>query len=91
MITTIYKCDKCGHEQETNDQMWNIGVSVSHHGSQIGRYETPRGKEMWCRKCIEKLGLLPAHGGKPQKPDEPKSAPPSLEDMVREIVREETS
>ena len=25
-VRTIYKCDKCGKEQETHEQFWKVGV-----------------------------------------------------------------
>ena len=87
MIKTTYTCDKCRHEQEDNDQMWEIGVVVQHHGHPAYTKEDPKVKGLWCRKCVEGLGLLPLNGGKPS--DEPPPEPPSLEEMVREIVREE--
>ena len=96
MITTTYKCDNCGHEQKTREQMWDIGVSLRPNGGYPGLlssgppspYEKPKPEELWCRECVEKLGLLPANGGAPKEDTEPE--PPTLEDMIRQIVRGET-
>lgn len=88
MIVTTYTCDKCGHKQTTKDQMWGIAVVMTHggpvplHGYSIPN-DPPQAKGLWCRKCIEGIGLLCA------KPDpEDKTAPtsPTLEDMIREVV-----
>ncbi len=85
MIVTTYTCDKCGHHQTTNDQMWGVGV-VLQHGMVVSDYGprlAPQVKGLWCRPCIESIGLLCA----PPKPDDKDApAPPTLEDMIREIV-----
>ncbi len=89
MIVTTYTCDKCGHEQTDNGQMWNIGVSViSHSHQQQHSYSRgPLKGELWCRPCIVKLGLLPTSKvvNDPPQPD----PVPTFEDMIREITREE--
>lgn len=89
-IVTTYTCDKCGHHQTKNDQMWGIGV-VLQHGMEVSnsRYSTsliPQAKGLWCRKCIESIGLL-CEAPKPDDKDAP--PPPTLEDMIREIVQNE--
>lgn len=89
MITTTYTCDDCGHEQDTPEQMWHIGVALRHHGTKNNSYEKPREEELWCRNCVEKLGLLPTP--KEQKSEEPAPEPMSLEDMIRDIIHEEVS
>ena len=100
MIVTTYTCDKCGHAQNKNDQMWDIGVVIGHHASIYGRDRTPASiygrdrtpnpVQLWCRDCIEELGLLPPGGGAKDAPPLP-DPPPTLEDMIREIVRQETT
>ena len=88
MIVTTYTCDKCGHHQTTNDQMWGIAV-VMEHGIPVPNYGprlTPRHNGLWCRKCIESIGLLCA---KPDPDDKTAKPPPTLEDMIREIVANE--
>ena len=64
--------------------MWEAGISVHCIDGPTGRYNTPRKKALWCRKCIQKLGLLP------QEKTEPPTLEPTvtLEDIVQEIVQE---
>lgn len=90
---TKYTCDRdgCGHVQETSDQMWTVLVayaSVDTHYSNINSERFTRSKEqMWCRNCMAKVGLL----GFMRVSDEEKvqTPPPTLEDLVRELAREE--
>lgn len=88
MILVTYKCDRCGHEQPKDVQMWNIGVKVVHANgvAKFGPWETS-GMKMWCRQCIDALQLL----GFPSelKKDEPAPAVLTLEDQIREIIRDE--
>ena len=86
MIVTTYTCDKCGAEQDNKIQMWDIGILVRSHGTgQI--YENPQSdaKELWCRKCVEGLGLLPA----PKVKTPAKPPPATLEDKIRVIIHQE--
>ncbi|MEE8465886.1 MAG: hypothetical protein V3S68_05360, partial [Dehalococcoidia bacterium] len=74
--------------QETDDQMWDLGVSVEHHGRRTGNYASPAVGALWCRKCVETLGLLPQDRGAKDAPPLP-DPQPTLEDMIREIARQE--
>ena len=89
MITTTYKCDRCGHEQTDSAQMWHVGVKVSHFpGLALFQPWETSGNKLWCRKCVDELQLL----GFPEVeklPVEPQAAVVSLEDQIREIIREE--
>ena len=87
MRTTTYKCDKCGAEDTTNKiGLVDVGVFTGGYrrfGSGSGNYEYCK---EWCYQCRLKTGL--------EQPKKPADAPaevtrPTLEDMVREIVREE--
>lgn len=90
MIIITYTCDKCGHSQHNEDQMWNVGIAIDHRG-----YDGYRGsdwqskkfqaQQLWCRKCIENIGLVTP---KPQ-PKEYVAPNLTFEDMLRAIVREE--
>lgn len=85
--TTTYTCDRpgCGHEQDNGNQMWHIGITISELTTPMS-LEHPRKKELWCRECIERLGLLPQPKG-----EEPHQPPPpeTFEDKIRELIREE--
>jgi len=84
MIVTTYTCDKCGHSQEKKDQMWDIGVSLTHLDSPYSATRTLNPKKLWCRDCVEGIGLLvPSPSLK--KPPPP---PATLEDIVRDLLRE---
>lgn len=87
MIVTTYTCDKCGHSQDTNDQMWSIGILIDDYPTSSPSYSSrvPNPNRLWCRACVESLGLLPRAKDAPPLP----TPLPTLEDMVREIVREE--
>jgi len=84
MRTTTFKCDRCGAESTGDD---TIGLEKVVVGS--GRFYdySQRGESEWCKKCRIETGV--------EKPDKntPEIAPidplPTLEEMIREIVREE--
>ena len=84
MITTIYKCDRCGKEQNTPEQMWEIGVVYRHiNYASTTSDKYPYQKQLWCRACLETLGALP------QKEGAPEVAKLSFEELVRGLVSEE--
>ncbi len=89
MITITYTCDKCSHAQDNNTQMWEISLHLEHANQQQNAYisRTPAVKELWCRRCVVKLQLLPFP--KAEKNDPPPPPKPTLEDMIREIIHEE--
>jgi hypothetical protein len=84
MKTTTYKCDRCGAEDTDNQ----IGLNFIKVG--YGQYITDascRPMVEWCHKCRIETGLQkPSEKMPGVKPGEP---PPTLEEMIREIVREE--
>jgi len=86
-IQTIYKCDRCGAEQSTAEQFWTVGVVARHGHDQPNRWVTSTdGKEMQvCRPCLEAMGIYTKK--QMNQPD----APPiqTMEDLIREIVRQE--
>ena len=83
MIETKYICDRCKAEQPTAEQFWKVGIQVHTINSQPRPYDTGPTAQ-WCRECVEDMGILPTF--KEGKVVDPK---PTLEDMIREIVREE--
>ena len=89
MITTIFSCDRpgCGHTQEDSTQMWELQVSLSHYPGTFD-YPTTKKQALWCRKCVEEFGMLPIPETSITVPIIP---PPTIEDLVREIVRSEKS
>ncbi|MFH1235814.1 MAG: hypothetical protein V1685_02645 [Parcubacteria group bacterium] len=85
MIKTEYICDRCGKVQETSDQFWYVRVSVSHVRTPVTVGYTAHTKEAtWCRACVEVIKMLPTENKLIAAMPEP-----TLEDMIREICREE--
>lgn len=86
MKTTTYRCDRCGAEDTTN----NIGLQFVFVG--FGEYLSDAKKRSqnkeWCLRCRIETGLqIPSSNYRPEiKPIEPE---PTLEDMIRMIVRDE--
>ncbi|PHS13512.1 MAG: hypothetical protein COA78_07170 [Blastopirellula sp.] len=95
-IETIRKCDKCDTTitegvDDFNGQLWRVGVSAQCYSNRIVRNSSSvhnfvDGMEMdVCRKCLEGFGIhvQERNIGKatPQ--------PPTLEDVIREIVASE--
>jgi hypothetical protein len=79
-----YVCDKCHKSQETSEQMWEIAIAYNHYGynAHIGnRYH----QQLWCRDCMTSV----AGFFEPVKKDAPPSPAPTLEDIIRELIREE--
>ena len=76
-ITTIYKCDKCGNEQDNRDQFWNVEISISAH------YYSKQSQKAIdvCRQCLESFGILVRRENKATLPP-----PPTVEDLIREII-----
>ena len=87
-VKTTYICDHCGHEQDNNKQMWNVSFLVQASERFSRDYQTPKVMELWCRVCTEKFGLLPYEDTPKEKRKNP-SPKPSLEDLIRELIRKE--
>jgi len=76
---TTYTCDRC--KQESDVYGWLNTISVS-----ITRY--PQHTAEWCDDCVIALGVvLPSTLGRGHA-QAPQPAP-TIEDMIREIVRSE--
>jgi len=85
-VKTIYKCDKCGSEQETYEQFWNLGVVAYSHGRRLDPYNpfvSSEHKMQVCRSCLESYGIHVMKG----KEREPVITP-TLEDIIIDIVHE---
>lgn len=91
MITTTFTCDRCGHSQATAEQMWDVRVEYclrSTHMTYGYRWSKAR-EAMWCQPCMEAMKLL-GTGEKPPADEKP-APPPTIEDFIREICRDEIS
>lgn len=87
-----YSCDRCGHSQEGTNGMYNLQPGQRQIWAVAIRLGTNGIHDLmadWCRPCCIEMGILkPAASGA----DAPTVAPetkPTLEDVVREIVRQE--
>lgn len=83
---TIYTCDKCGKEQLTMDQFWTVGVSANCATYPATNFVTGKFLQV-CRPCLESFGI---HVQQRPANVPPAPEPPSLEDLIREIVRRAT-
>jgi hypothetical protein len=83
-VTTIYKCDKCGAVQNTDNQFWTIGVTAKSRERTSDSFVQGKSMEV-CRPCLESFGLFVS-----KKIEEaPEYNPPTLEELIREIIRNE--
>ena len=90
MIVTTYTCDNCGHSQTTREQMWRWKIQLcSEEPPMYGHSNYPVGEReaLWCRGCVEKVGLLASAADK--EPEDVKAREPSFEELLRAIVRDE--
>lgn len=92
MIQTTYTCDRCGEIRENID-LKTVSIVIG-HGAGRSRFVSGSGdlsmKSVdWCCRCLEELGILPVPPKPKEGEPEPKIA--TLEEIVREIVREEIS
>ena len=83
MITTIFQCDRCKKEQNNSTQMWHVGVVCYSFGTQMSA-ATKSHIRLWCRECCDKFNLI----GSPVVKEIP-FPEITLEDKIREIIREE--
>jgi hypothetical protein len=83
--TTTFKCDRCGAESVGDDTIDLLRVAVG-----VGQYfsdYSQRDSSEWCRKCRIETGIEQPNKNTPEIiPIDPL---PTLEEMVRAIVREE--
>lgn len=92
MKTEIYECDRCHKKAITSDEVYTLDLRAVKLEiiSSVNLREKFTWSAEWCRACRTQIGVeeLDKREGKPQVqiPVEPQ---PSLEDMVREIVRQE--
>lgn len=85
-IVITYTCDNCGKSQQDNVQMWNIAVAVWHDRNPPPnlQYEVKDRQKLWCRHCVEEVGILPREKEKPTSPE-----PLAFEELIRQIIQDE--
>lgn len=91
MKIEIYKCDRCGKEDKKPEEIDLLNLTFGK-----SMYQTFGGKSIygilpelrvdWCADCRKKLNLLIPYGPADRLPDQ---KPPTMEELLREIIREE--
>ena len=85
MYETMITCDCCKKSSKQNAkdgmQLWAIKIMCGSN--------TPYQVD-WCRECCIKASIFPAYNSEDKK-IVPAQPPPTLEDLVRQIVQEELS
>lgn len=54
---TIYTCDRCSVEQNSNKKMWWVGVYISSCDYGSSTISRPSVVQQWCNKCVEETGF----------------------------------
>lgn len=95
MKTEIHECDRCHKKATTPEEKEKLALGSIKLGFETAYYSTSqlisiyvpnqKWEREWCRACRTELGILEDK----VKHDTPAENIPSLEDMVREIVRQE--
>lgn len=89
MIKVIWECDRCGAKEElpqnyVSQKMFRVAFGIldrNAYGTQDPLLRS-RIDQVWCEDCLQHFGLQPTPG---------KAAVPlpTLEDVLREMMREE--
>jgi hypothetical protein len=87
--TTTYTCDRCRAQKVDEPQFLTVvTVRVGAGWSRDGYTNAVIPAQMWCNECIVQMGLL--HPGTlSMDSSKAPATPPTLEEVIREIVREE--
>ncbi len=85
---TIYTCDLCKKEQDTDEQFWAISISIDHFPV---RSFSPNIHVHSCRECIDRIGFLSSYKTTVAREKEGKVPPTSaesLEALIQTMVDE---
>lgn len=84
MITTTYKCDKCGHTQDTDLNMWTLSI----HTTCVNPYNPPFAARsvLWCRSCVLPTQLIYTRDGHDDAEGKP-IPEPSFEELLKDLLR----
>lgn len=80
-------CDRCEKEIVDQGQVWIVSVLFGPSNASPSAHRARHTAE-WCRVCAVETGLLPQYNPEDKK-IEPINPKPTLEDLVRELAREE--
>ena len=92
MRTVVYKCDRCGAEDNNNKiGLAEVSITINGNSNIMRSYNnsTIQLKQDWCALCRVELGLADKYtvGEEDRKKLRPVEA--TLEDLIRELAREE--
>ena len=82
MISIIYKCDKCGVDQSTKEQFWELSAVATHLGSSYLQARPCTKPYQVCRKCLEHMGIYTQKVIR----NSPEFNPPTIEELLKEII-----
>ncbi len=85
-IVTTFSCDRCGTvvkvvsiSGERPEQFWEVAVTYKHYGDNL---PSQGGKLFVCRGCLQALGFVRTEASAKALPP-----PPTVEDLIREIIQ----
>ncbi len=84
--TTFYICDRCNKSQENDSKdMHTVAIVIrSVPPPRFAQVHDGSHKKLWCRECLARVGIVDW-----EEPGvTPPTSPPTLEDMIIEIVGE---
>lgn len=88
MITVTHKCDRCGATGSKDElPLTYVSIYTGTSGNQHHQTEANPHAVQWCRTCIVATGLRNPYHDEATVP--PPEEPPTLEELIREIVRAE--
>lgn len=92
-VQTTLTCDRCrascdvqAEDKKEGRQFWEVRVGA--YPRKMAHLNVPSASKvaLWCRTCLAEFGMMPTtDDGKKVEP----APTPTMEDLVREIVREE--
>jgi hypothetical protein len=90
MATNVtYTCDRC-NKSDTKLKLWEVSIGCEPIGDYAYRMQfhtiIKRQKAEWCESCIKEMNIfVPLHRADIEQKG------PTIEDIIREIVREENN
>lgn len=86
---TTYTCDRCSKQGESPDFLLAVDVRIrsSYPTSYSDNMDVKKTAE-WCQQCLHDTGLKQIYDVEKKKRVDPPPNPPTIEDLVREIVSE---
>jgi DNA-directed RNA polymerase subunit RPC12/RpoP len=81
---TTYSCDRCKSEFSDRKAIKSVSAGVGEYAGSDAWFKSFR--QDWCHNCLKEFGLPYEHA---KAKDIPPSPPPTLDDMLRELIRHE--